>query len=295
MSPSVSTGAPRMRPDSERLRALNRDVRHPDRLRAHYEIERELATRLRTAQREERASLYGEVYTELFARLPDHPQHKADPEKRRRNTAIQLAFLRPMLSATAVFVEIGCGDAAVTQAIAASVREAVGIDVTPALIDHAAAPTNFRFLRTNGTSLALPGGVADLVYSNQLMEHLHPDDARQQLQEVIRVLRPAGRYVCSTPSRLTGPHDISGYFGHDPTGFHLCEYDYASLATMFRDAGFRSTRAVVTIKGRRLTLPVRLARLAEQVLLGSPPSVRDWLTSLEPVRNLAGVTLIGQK
>lgn len=284
-----------LRPDAERLRAMNREVRPPDRLRAHYEIERELAARLRASRREERGSLYGEVYDELFARLPDHPQHKADPEKRCRNTEMQVAFLRPLLSPDAVFIEVGCGDAAVTKAVAAHVREAVGIDVTSALVDQAGAPANFRFMRTDGTSLALADGTADLVYSNQLMEHLHPDDARQQLGEIIRVLRPGGRYVCSTPNRLTGPHDISCYFDHEPRGFHLREYDHASLAAMFRDAGFRSTRAVVNVKGRRMDLPVGPVSFVERLLAGLPRDVQIRLTSLGPVRNMAGVLLIGQK
>ncbi|HEY0204547.1 MAG TPA: class I SAM-dependent methyltransferase, partial [Acetobacteraceae bacterium] len=195
----------------------------------------------------------------------------------------------------AVFVEVGCGDAVVTQAVARHVREAVGIDVTAALIDHAAAPADFRFVQTDGTSLALADGGADMVYSNQLMEHLHPDDARQQLQEVVRVLRPGGRYVCSTPNRLTGPHDISGYFGHEPGGFHMREYDHGSLAAMFRDAGFRSIHAVVSVKGRRMMLPVGLVSLAERLLAGLPRGVQARLTSLGPVRNMFGVLLIGQK
>lgn len=284
-----------LRPDAERLRAMNREVRPVDRLRAHYEIERELAARLRASQPEERGSLYSEVYTELFARLPDHPQHKADPEKRRRNTAIQVAFLRPLLLSGAVFVEVGCGDAAVTQSVAAHVQEAVGIDVTGTLIDHAAAPANFHFVRTNGTNLPLADGMADLVYSNQLMEHLHPDDARQQMQEIIRVLRPSGHYVCSTLNRLTGPHDISCYFDHEPQGLHLREYDHASLAQMFRDAGFRSARAVVAIKGRRMTMPVGPVNFVERLLTGLPRNMQIRLTSLGPVRNMAGVMLIGQK
>ena len=284
-----------LRPDAERLRAINREVRSPDRLRAHYEIERELAERLRASQPEERGSLYAEVYNELFARLPDHPQHRADPEKRRRSTAMQVAFLRSLLFPSAIFGEVGCGDAAVTQAVAANVREAVGIDVTGTLIDHAAAPANFRFARTNGTNLPLADGMADLVYSNQLMEHLHPDDAQVQLQEVIRVLRPGGCYVCSTPNRLTGPHDISCYFDHEPRGFHLREYDHASLAQMFQSAGFRSVRAVVAVKGRRMTLPVGPVSFVEWLLSELPRQMQIRLTSFGPVRSMAGIMLIGQK
>lgn len=284
-----------LRPDAERLRVINGEVRLPDRLHAHYAVKRDLATRLRTSRREERGSLYEEVYAELFTRVHDHPQHKTDPEKRRRNTANQVTFLRPLLPRDAIFVEIGCGDAAVTQAIAASVQEAVGVDVTPALIDHAAAPINFRFVRTDGTNLALPNGSADLVYSNQLLEHLHPDDARHHLQEVFRVLRAGGRYICSTPNCLTGPHDISCYFGHEPTGFHLREYDHVSLSELFRETGFRSTRAVITVKGLRLTLPVLAACMTEKLLLGLPRGLRSRLVSLQQVKTLAGVLLIGQK
>lgn len=290
----MDTATP-FRPDIARLRLVNGEVREPDRLRAHYDIEHALAARLRDSHWGERGSLYGEVYTELFARLPDHPQHKAAPEKRRRNTASQVAFLRPRLAPGSVFVEVGCGDAAVTQAVAAFVREAIGIDVTPALVDHAAAPANFRFVQTGGTDLALQTGSADSVYSNQLMEHLHPDDAKRQLGEICRVLRPGGTYICSTPSRLTGPHDISCYFGHQPSGLHLHEYDHVSLAAMFRDAGFRSARAQVSLKGRRLTLPVGPIGLVERLLLALPRAARARLMSLGPVRNLAGVVLIGWK
>jgi len=283
------------RRDIERLRSVNNEVRSPERLHAHYEIEATLASRLRNSQSEERGSLYTKLYSELFACLPDHPQHRIDPAKRQQNTANQVAFLRSQLRAGDTYIEIGCGDAAVTQALAPFVQAAIGVDVTPVLIGQASAPANFRFVQTNGTDLALDTDCADLVYSNQLMEHLHPDDAERQLQEVCRVLKPGGAYICSTPNRITGPHDISCYFGHEPTGFHLREYDHASLAAMFRGAGFRSARAHITVKGRRTTLPVAAVSLVEQVLLRLPHALRTRLTQIGPVRNLAGVMLIGRK
>ena len=42
------------------------DARTTERIRAHYEVERELADRLRNAPREERRALYSLVYDELF-------------------------------------------------------------------------------------------------------------------------------------------------------------------------------------------------------------------------------------
>jgi SAM-dependent methyltransferase len=283
------------RPDIERLRSVNGEQRSPDRLQAHYVIERELAARLRGSAPDQRNQLYGEVYGELFARLPDHPQHKMDPARRRRNTENQVAFLRGQLRPADVYVEMGCGDAAVTRAVSPFVREAIGVDVTPALIDAEGAPENFRFVKTSGTDIGLPSDYADLVYSNQLMEHLHPDDALAQLGEIHRVLKPGGRYICVTPSRITGPHDISAYFGYEPAGFHLREYDHASLAALFRQAGFGSAVAHLTVKGRHVSVPVAVAVVVEKVLMALPHAARLRITQIGPVRNLAGVTLIGRK
>jgi SAM-dependent methyltransferase len=279
------------RPDIERLRTVNHETRSPERLLAHYLIERDLRRSLAA----ERSRLYGRVYTELFSRLPDHPQHRIEPSKRRRNTDTQVAFLRSHLGPRDVFVEIGCGDAAVTQAVAAFVREAIGVDVTSSLIKLDAAPMTFRFLKTGGTEIDLPDGYANLIYSNQLMEHLHPDDAIAQLKEIHRVLKPGGRYICVTPSRLTGPHDISTYFAYEPAGFHLREYDHATLAAIFREAGFRQAHAHVTVKGRHFLLPVGPMIAAEKVVQAMPAAIRLRLTQIGPVRNFAGVTMIGRK
>ena len=58
----------------------------PDqRIISHYTIERELAARLRAAPANERALVYGEVYEELFRRVPDHPQLAIVPEQRDRD------------------------------------------------------------------------------------------------------------------------------------------------------------------------------------------------------------------
>ena len=284
---------PPPRADAERLRAINRETRSIDRLREHFLVERELAARLAGSSAADRATLYTALYNELFTRVHDHPQNWADPQKRERNTASQLAMLEPYLGDQVVFVELGCGDAAVSKAIAPRIGEAIGVDVTPALMDRVAAPANFRFVQTEGTDLALPDAHADLAYSNQLMEHLHTEDALQQLAEVRRVLKPGGLYLCSTPNRITGPHDISGYFGVEPVGFHLREYDHGSLAAMFRQAGFRSVQARLSVKGRGFTTPVWPVALFERVFSRLPTSIRLRAAQAGPVRSLAGLMLVG--
>ena len=284
-----------LRPDFERLRALKNEPRSAERLAVHYAIETRLAKRLAESTQAERATLYAEAYRQLFDLVDDHPQRRAGTAARADRIRAQVAFLRRWLAPGATYVEIGCGDAVLTKAIAPFVAASIGVDVTPVLVDAVAAPPSFRFVRTAGAALDLLSSSVDLVYSNQLMEHLHVDDANLQLAEVFRVLKPGGRYICVTPNRLTGPHDISGYFGYAPTGLHLREYDHRSLGRLFRRAGFATVTALVTLKGRTLRLPVGPLAVAEAALDVLPRALRTRIALNRVVANGLGVTLMGTK
>ena len=71
------------------------DSRSPDRIRAHYEIERELSDRLREAPAERRLALYGEVYDELFERVPDHPMLSLAADGTARDANVEAALPVP--------------------------------------------------------------------------------------------------------------------------------------------------------------------------------------------------------
>ena len=172
---------------------------------------------------------------------------------------------------------------------------AYAVDVTDALVDFGKAPLNFRFLQTDGVTIPLANASIDLAYSNQLMEHLHPADASDQLKEIYRVLKSGGCYVCITPSRLTGPHDISCYFDYEATGFHLREYDYAALRDVFRDAGFGQFRCYVWVRGWQIRLPYPVMRTFELVLSVLPPQIRAELTRPVPVCRVMGLNAVGVK
>jgi hypothetical protein len=63
-----------------------------------------------------------------------------------------------------------------------------------------------------------------VAYSYQLMEHLHPGDALEQLVNIYQALKRDSVYCCVTPNRISGPHDISVYFDTVAQGLHLKEY-----------------------------------------------------------------------
>ena len=283
-----------LRPDFDRIRRARNEERTPERLSAHYKVEARLARQLAQSSRAERSHLYSNLYRQLFAHVLGHPQHGASTALRAGRIQTQAASLLKQLGPDATYVEIGCGDAALTKVIAARVRSAVGVDVTPVLVS-ADAPPAFKFVQSDGITLDLPTGSADLVFSNQLMEHLHVEDAVVQLQEIHRILKPGGRYVCCTPNRLTGPHDISVYFGNQPTGFHMREYDHRSLGALFHSAGFSSVVATVSLKGRSLALPVAVMGWAEKLLEAMPSRLRETLALQSIMVNVAGVNLVGTK
>ena len=195
-------------------------------LREHYEVERELAARLREASPRERAALYTSTYDELFRRLPNHPQlvRKHDPSVTRSGVDLQMVILRRYLGGDSVFLEMGPGDCSLTREAARHARHCYGIDVSTEITRKDDWPANLELIISDGTSVPVPEGSVDVAYSNQLMEHLHPDDAKEQLTNLHRALRTGGRYICRTPNRLSGPHDISAYFDEVATGFPLREY-----------------------------------------------------------------------
>jgi SAM-dependent methyltransferase len=251
-------------------------TRSTKRLREHYLVERELSDQLRAASREARLKLYSRLYDDLYRRVPD-PQltAKSSAEQWRARVHEQVLFLAPYLSPGTCYLEIGAGDCALAVELATRVRHVWALDVSASITSGLRFPDNFDLVISDGCSIPVPPESIDLAYSNQLMEHLHVDDALEQLRNIHRVLRPGGRYVCVTPNALLGPHDISRHFDPVPTGFHLKEYLVGELARLFRSAGFSSTRAIVGAKGRFVESPPVAVSLIENLLLALPRSVRS--------------------
>src|SRR5438046_1687326 len=99
-------------------------VRTPSQLREHYEIEKELAARLRAAGQAERRTLYHSVYDERLRRIPAHPliTRSHDPAARQKAMALQLRLVLWFLPPGGVYLEIGPGDWAVALAMARHAR-----------------------------------------------------------------------------------------------------------------------------------------------------------------------------
>lgn len=268
---------PRTKPRSALLRApAAQERRSEDELWQHYMVEKELADRLRHATREERRRLYTSVYEELFRRLPNHPQltKKIPTQEKLERIEYQLRLLRPWLTSDTTFLEVGAGDCALSFAVARYVTHAYAVDVSETIARAPSTPKNFTLLISDGSNIPVPDGIITLAFSDQLMEHLHPDDALDQLADIYRSLAPGGTYVCVTPNRLTGPHDISRYFEETAAGFHLKEYTMRELIAMFKRVGFKKVvQCVPTARGPR-ALPNLFSTTCERAFQAIPRAIR---------------------
>ena len=265
----------------------------PAEVREWYEIERELSDRLRHARsREERQPLYGEVYGELAERVPYHPLvlRRDDAGALAAAAAPPVRLLRSFATPQTRFCEIGAGDAGVARGLAPFVSTSLAVDVTDSMLSGAAAEGNFEFRTFDGLDTGLPSESIDLAYSNDVVEHLHTDDMLEQTRNVARILRPGGKYICVTPNRLSGPHDISRGFSEVADGFHLHEYSAHEVVRAFKRCGFRRVHVVLSLHGRRLSpeLPGAVVGPVEGLLALLPRRIR-----LPLARGLAAVKVVG--
>jgi SAM-dependent methyltransferase len=276
---------------------MKRNQRTPDEIREHYEIEKRLANRLRNSTAEERQTLYTSLYDELFRSVHHHPQLtiKSSPEESIRKVAYEIRHLQPFLTRETTFLEIGPGDCALSFEVAKRVKTIYAVDVSEEITKNVSYPPNFKLILSDGASIPVPAGSVDVAYSNQLMEHLHPDDALNQLHNIYNALAPGGIYICVTPNRLNGPHDVSMYFDTVATGFHLKEYTVTELSHLFQTSGFSKMRVLVSIKNIRVFLPVLPVKICEEMLSLFPHSFRKLLASSWPIAKLLGIRLVGTK
>jgi SAM-dependent methyltransferase len=272
----------------------------PSELREHYAVERELADRLRAASRAERQHLYGAVYAELFARLPHHPQVvlQADERARARSARRQLRLLLRYLRPSHTFLEIGAGDCSLALAVAERVRRVIALEVSAATVPvNLRAAGNLTLIVSSGSAVPLAAASVDTAYSHHVLEHLHSEDAGDHLAEVWRVLAPGGRYLCITPNRLAGPHDVSRHFDRVACGLHLREYTLAELEALLRVHGFGRIRVILGTRGLFLpvSLPTAPFRWLEWAISRLPGGLRRVAARIPPLRVALGVRVVAQK
>jgi SAM-dependent methyltransferase len=121
---------------------------------------------------------------------------------------------------------VGYGSAIIAECGARSVT---GIDVDASALEYAGknyARPGVSFAQASAERLTELGRTFDLVVSFETIEHL--PDPPGFLREVRQVLRPGGRFICSTPNR-----DFGGKGKDHENPYHLSEMSLQEFADAF--------------------------------------------------------------
>ena len=144
-------------------------------------------------------------------------------------------------------LEAGCGEGYGADLIAGVAHTVIALDYDEATVAHVRA----RYPRVdvrhaNLTELPLADSSVDVVVNFQVIEHLW--DQPRFVSECIRVLRPAGLLMISTPNRITFTP------GRDTpiNPFHTRELNADELTQLLVDAGFAVDGVYGVFHGPRL-------------------------------------------
>lgn len=127
-------------------------------------------------------------------------------EAGRRRREIRSALLMQAAQGTgggrARVLEVGCGIGDYTRELATHARGLlVGFDITPGLVSLARGqvPASAALMASDAEVLPFATGTFDAVVGNAVLHHLRLDQA---LPELLRVLRPGGRFCFAEPNML---------------------------------------------------------------------------------------------
>jgi SAM-dependent methyltransferase len=144
-------------------------------------------------------------------------------------------------------LEAGCGEGYGADLIAGVARRVVAVDYDKAAVAHVRSRyPRVEVMRANLAQLPLPDESVDVVVNFQVIEHLW--DQGQFVRECLRVLRPSGLLMVSTPNRITFSP------GRDTpiNPFHTRELNADELTELLVGAGFSEVARCGLFHGPRL-------------------------------------------
>ena len=240
-----------------------------EQIKNHYLVEKSIAKRLKESSRKERKLIYATMYEELFSKVPDHPrltQRKSEQLTANANKD-KFSLVSRFLDKSDVFAEFAPGDCRFAIEVAKHVKYAYGIDISDQRNPTDSVPDNFKLIVYDGYNLnEIESNSIDIIFSDQLIEHFHPEDTKLHFELAHRILKVGGKYVFRTPHSLTGPHDVSQYFSDEPECFHLKEWTYIEIKTMLMDLKYSDFCTHWRAKGIDLRMPYNYFAMCEQVL-----------------------------
>src|SRR6266853_1955963 len=147
-------------------------------------------------------------------------------------------------ASAALAIDVACGPGTFTRPLAPRVRRAVGVDLTPAMIEKARAEAaragiiNIDFVCGNIYALPFAASVAGVVACGYAFHHML--EPARALGEMSRVLRPGGRVAIADIIVSEGPGGaIQNAIERARDPSHINALTVAQFPSLSHDAGLR--------------------------------------------------------
>lgn len=112
-------------------------------------------------------------------------------------------------------LDVGCTDGFLSQKFKDMGLYTIGIDASASAVETARAHTDEAYVADTGKdALPLPDGKVELIWAGEIIEHIF--DTEFFIEELLRVTRPGGRLVISTPNLGAWINRIALLLGTQP-------------------------------------------------------------------------------
>jgi ubiquinone/menaquinone biosynthesis C-methylase UbiE len=157
---------------------------------------------------------------------------------------VELATVGLAQASESLAIDVACGPGTFTRPFASRMRRAVGVDLTPAMIEKARAEaaragiTNIEFVCGDIYALPFADGVASIVACGYAFHHIQ--EPARALADMARVLRPGGRAAIAdiiVPEGPGGAIQNKIERARDPS--HTNAQTVSQFHSLIQDAGLR--------------------------------------------------------
>lgn len=208
----------------------------------HWELEKQLRFQLLESSPDNRWEVFERCYSQLYHELEWLNTYSHADEEDISPEVLYANWLDIIGKPPQKIYEVGSGRGELVHFLATKGFTCVATEITRERGENWTSPhPNLSWNISDGIHLDQFEELSsyDVVLSDNVVEHMHPDDIVDHCKGVLSILVPGGRYVIATPHAHFGPEDVSRIFGSDTLqGMHLKEYTYQDLFLVLRQAGF---------------------------------------------------------
>jgi ubiquinone/menaquinone biosynthesis C-methylase UbiE len=211
-----------------------------------FKIEKEFHTRI---LEEKNPSVRKELYKEVYNKVHVIYNRGKTNEFVNKNRIINL-FRKELTGKSIIDIGCGKGDFLISLRETIPTKKLVGLDVSEPMLPKEYG--NIEFINSDIIEFNTPEKF-DIVFSDNVMEHIAPADLDTHLKCLYNTLNQYGKLIIIMPNKLFGPSDVTRIIDYtysnktEAMGTHLNESTYTDMIKLLKSKNFRKIRTIIPI------------------------------------------------